>query len=67
MKCYAVPHSPGGVAYGREVIPPDWVLDYWDPIEKAAYPKYFALREKRKREYLEMWEKKYGKPAPVEE
>ncbi|KAA0199857.1 hypothetical protein HAZT_HAZT001333 [Hyalella azteca] len=60
------PHSPGGVAYGRVVKVPDWLLDYWDPIEKAAYPKYFALREKRKKEYLEMWDKKHGRPEPVE-
>lgn len=23
------PGSPGGVAFEREVIPPDWILDYW--------------------------------------
>ncbi|KAB0804645.1 hypothetical protein PPYR_01615 [Photinus pyralis] len=54
------PDSPGGVAYKREVIPPDWVLDYWHPLEKAQYPEYFARRELRKREFMEQWEKKYG-------
>ncbi|KAF5275092.1 hypothetical protein FQA39_LY07029 [Lamprigera yunnana] len=54
------PESPGGVAYIREVIPPDWVLDYWHPLEKAQYPEYFARREVRKKEFVEMWEKKYG-------
>lgn len=53
------PTSPGGVAYERYVEPPDWVLDYWHPIEKAHYPKYFALREKRKLEYIEFYNKHY--------
>ncbi|XP_044263198.1 NADH dehydrogenase [ubiquinone] 1 beta subcomplex subunit 9-like [Tribolium madens] len=55
------PHSPGGVAYGREVIPPDWIIDHWHPLEKAQYPEYFARREQRKREYVKLWEKKFGK------
>lgn len=58
---FPVPDSPGGVAYNREVRPPDWVLDYWHPLEKAQYPEYFARREQRKQEYVEKWEKKYGK------
>lgn len=49
--------SPGGVAYEREVIPPDWMLDYWHPLEKAEYPDYFSRREKRKKEFLEYWRK----------
>ncbi|XP_012280016.1 NADH dehydrogenase [ubiquinone] 1 beta subcomplex subunit 9 [Orussus abietinus] len=53
------PNSPGGIAYDREVILPDWILDYWHPIEKAMYPKYFALREKRKKEYIEFFDKQY--------
>merc|ERR1711915_936166 len=57
------PLSPGGVAYEREVRAPDWVLDYWHPWEKAAYPEYFARREQRKKEYVEWWEKTYGKPT----
>lgn len=60
------PNSPGGVAYGREVEPPDWVLDYWHPLEKARYPEYFARREQRKKEWVEMWNKQYGKPKPGE-
>ncbi|XP_065166952.1 NADH dehydrogenase [ubiquinone] 1 beta subcomplex subunit 9 [Atheta coriaria] len=55
------PDSPGGVAYAREVLPPDWVLDYWHPIEKAQYPDYFARREQRKIEFMQAWQKKYGK------
>ncbi|CAK1543450.1 unnamed protein product [Leptosia nina] len=43
----------GGVAYNRVVTPPDWILDYWHPLEKAQYPDYFARRECRKQEYLE--------------
>lgn len=42
-------NSPGGNAHGREVELPDWVLDYWHPLEKAQYPDYFARREKRKK------------------
>lgn len=49
--------SPGGSAYLREVIPPDWVVDYWHPLEKAQYPEYFARREERKREYIKFWKK----------
>lgn len=60
------PNSPGGVAFGRTVEPPDWVLDYWHPLEKARYPEYFARREQRKKEWVEMWEKQYGKPKPDE-
>ncbi|CAO1406825.1 unnamed protein product [Diamesa serratosioi] len=56
-------NSAGGVAFEREVIPPDWVLDYWHPLEKAQFPDYFARREKRKQEYIQMWEKQYGKPT----
>lgn len=55
-----VPESPGGVAYEREVVPPDWILDYWHPLEKAQYPEYFARRELRKKEFIKNWEKKYG-------
>ncbi|XP_030764012.1 NADH dehydrogenase [ubiquinone] 1 beta subcomplex subunit 9 [Sitophilus oryzae] len=54
------PDSPGGVAYGREVPLPDWVLDYWHPLEKAQYPEYFARREQRKKEFVKLWEKQYG-------
>lgn len=53
--------SPGGVAFEREVIPPDWILDYWHPLEKAAYPEYFARREQRKEEYLKKWDLQHGK------
>jgi NADH dehydrogenase (ubiquinone) 1 beta subcomplex subunit 9 len=56
------PKSPGGTAYQREVVPPDWILDYWHPLEKAQYPEYFARRELRKKQFIEMWEEKYGKP-----
>ncbi|CAG5118070.1 unnamed protein product [Candidula unifasciata] len=55
------PLSPGGVAYERHFPTPDWILDTWHPFEKAQYPEYFALREIRKKEYIERWEKQYGK------
>ncbi|XP_025115627.1 NADH dehydrogenase [ubiquinone] 1 beta subcomplex subunit 9-like [Pomacea canaliculata] len=54
------PNSPGGVAYAREPHVSDWILDVWHPLEKAQYPEYFALREIRKKEFIERWEKKYG-------
>merc|ERR1711928_153302 len=55
------PYSPGGVAYGRALESPDWVLDYWQEEEKARFPEYFAKREQRKKEYITYWEKKFGK------
>lgn len=55
------PNSPGGVAFEREVIPPDWILDYWHPLEKARYPDFFARRELRKKEYLAKWDLQFGK------
>jgi NADH dehydrogenase (ubiquinone) 1 beta subcomplex subunit 9 len=55
------PLSPGGVAYQRAFPTPDWILDTWHPFEKAQYPEYFALREIRKKEFVERWEKQYGK------
>lgn len=61
-----VSEAPGGVFFRKYIEMPDGVLDYWHPLEKAAYPKYFAKRELRKRQYLEMWEKQYG-PPPKEE
>lgn len=48
------PESATGGAYGRECESPDCVLDYWHPLEKARYPKYFARREEMKKEY-EKW------------
>ncbi|KAI5715099.1 hypothetical protein M8J77_010527 [Diaphorina citri] len=57
------PTSPGGVAYEREPVIPDWVLDYWHPLERAQYPEYFKRREERKKEFLVWWEKQYGKPS----
>lgn len=65
--CFPVPMSVGGVAYERVVHPPDWVLDYWHPLEKAQYPEYFKRREQRKKEFIAMWEKEYGKPDPKDQ
>ncbi|XP_014671824.1 PREDICTED: NADH dehydrogenase [ubiquinone] 1 beta subcomplex subunit 9-like [Priapulus caudatus] len=58
--------SDGGSAYMRTVVTPDYVLDWWHPDEKAVYPDYFAKREQRKKEYVEYYEKKYGKAPEVE-
>jgi len=32
-------------------------------LERAQYPEYFARRHQRKLEYIERWEKKYGKES----
>lgn len=64
MKSLVDANSPGGTAFEREHPEPDWLLDYWHPLEKARYPDYFARREQRKKEFVRMWEKQYGKPAP---
>jgi len=48
------------VAFEPKHPTPDWVIDYWHPNEKAAYPDYFERREKRKAEFIEFWEKNYG-------
>lgn len=61
---HIVANSPGGCAFERDVEPPDWVLDYWHPLEKAQYPEFFAKREQRKKEFVAWWEKQYGKPDP---
>lgn len=61
---YLEANSPGGCAFEREVEPPDWVLDYWHPLEKAQYPEFFAKREQRKKEFVAWWEQQYGKPDP---
>jgi NADH dehydrogenase (ubiquinone) 1 beta subcomplex subunit 9 len=63
---FKFPNSPGGISFGREPVLPDWIVDMWHPLERAQYPDYFARREKRKLEFIERWEKKYGKPDPNE-
>ncbi|CAB0018282.1 unnamed protein product, partial [Nesidiocoris tenuis] len=47
-----VANTIDGNTYGRAHQAPDWVLDYWHPLEKAQYPEYFLRREKRKQEFL---------------
>jgi len=56
---------PGGVCFERYHEYPDWHCDYWHPLEKARYPHYFAKRELRKKQYIEMWEK--GNPNTSED
>ncbi|KAM3188191.1 hypothetical protein ACTXT7_000770 [Hymenolepis weldensis] len=64
---YLYPTSPGGVAYERyDYHQPDYFLDLWHPLEKQQYPDYFALREKRKAEFMERWKKRYGEPKEDE-
>ena len=57
------PYSKEGIAYGRNLLSPDWVMDNYHPLEKAQYPYYFAKREQMKKEYIEMWTKKMIKPG----
>ncbi|VDM30364.1 unnamed protein product [Hydatigera taeniaeformis] len=60
------PTSPGGVAYERyDFHRPDYLLDFWHPLEKLQYPDYFALREKRKAEFIERWKARYGEPKAL--
>ncbi|XP_075985283.1 NADH dehydrogenase (ubiquinone) B22 subunit [Anticarsia gemmatalis] len=70
MQLHPIPRkfalSEGGVAHERVVTPPDWVLDYWHPLEKAHFPEYFKRREQRKKEFIALWEKEHG-PAEKEE
>lgn len=59
---FTVSWSPGGVQYQRTVETgfADFLLDAWDPMEKAVYPYYFARREQRKQEYIKLYESEYG-------
>lgn len=59
-------YQPGGICYERYYEYGDWHVDYWHPMEKAMYPKYFAKREQAKLDYVKMWETRYGKPAVVD-
>lgn len=61
------PNSATGGAYGREVHVPDYVLDYWHPLEKAMYPKYFARREQMKNEYEEWYYKTYPEEKKIKD
>ncbi|CAK9297884.1 unnamed protein product [Gordionus sp. m RMFG-2023] len=54
------PSSPGGVAYERYPAIDDVILDFWHPLEKMQYPTYFSTREKRKKEYIKLYNEKYG-------
>lgn len=58
--------SKEGIAYGRNVESPDWVMDNWHPLEKAQYPYFFAKREAMKEEYINLWKKKMLKPSDSE-
>lgn len=53
------PDSFGGIICKNWLHPPDSALDYWDPVEKGRYPKYFARREELKKEYEQLYYKLY--------
>lgn len=50
--------SKEGISFGRNLESPDYVMDYYDPLEKAQYPYYYAKREAMKDEYIKLWKKK---------
>lgn len=54
--------SKEGIAYNRNKLSPDYVMDTYHPLEKAQYPYYFAKREQMKEEYIKMWKKKMMTP-----
>lgn len=58
--------SKDGISYGRVLESPDYVMDYYHPLEKARYPYYFAKREQMKEEYVRIWRKKMMKPEVPE-
>ncbi|XP_072746686.1 NADH dehydrogenase [ubiquinone] 1 beta subcomplex subunit 9 [Anoplolepis gracilipes] len=60
-------NSATGGAYGRKGEAPDWLLDYWHPLEKARYPKYFARREQMKNEYEEWYFKTYPEEKKIKD
>lgn len=61
------PFSKEGISYQRQLESPDYVMDWYHPLEKAQYPYYFAKREQMKDEYLELWKKKMMTPSEIEE
>lgn len=65
---FTVPDAPDGVTHGRGGSPlPDWLYDYYHPLEKAQYPTYFATREKRKKEFMQWYDRTYGRPTKIED
>ena len=54
-------YSKEGIAYGRNLESPDYVMDNYHPLEKAQYPYYYAKREAMKEEYIKLWKKKFNK------
>ena len=59
------PFSKHGISFERELESPDYVMDFYHPLEKARYPFWFAKREQMKDEYLALWNKKYGGTPPA--
>lgn len=60
------PFSKEGISYDRALESPDYVMDWYHPLEKAQYPYYYAKREQMKEEYLELWKKKMMKKGESE-
>nr|XP_033337641.1 NADH dehydrogenase [ubiquinone] 1 beta subcomplex subunit 9 [Megalopta genalis] len=59
------PDSEGGIVKNNYILLPDYFLDYWHPMEKARYPKYFAKREEMKKEYEKFYYKMYPEDKPT--
>lgn len=60
------PFSKEGIAYDRNKVSPDYVMDLYHPLEKAQYPYYYAKREEMKDEYIRLWKKKMMTPSERE-
>lgn len=60
------PFSKEGISHDRNMLSPDFVMDFWHPLEKAQYPYFFAKREQLKDEYIAIWKKKMMKPGQDE-
>jgi len=63
---FSFPESDGGVMFERMDPCVDHHLDSWHPLEKAFYPDYFERRERRKQEFIDRWNTKYGTPTQEE-
>ncbi|KAI3387363.1 hypothetical protein SNEBB_003883 [Seison nebaliae] len=57
---YVFIDGPRGIANQRHGVPVESIVDTWHPLEKAQFPEYFEKRQKRKEEYVDWWNKKYG-------
>jgi len=60
---FIFPDSKDGPLFEKGDPQCDSWLDDWHPLEKKMYPDYFERREKRKQEFINRWNEKYGTPT----